>query len=264
MKKWLLLTRLSAFVLAVFMLSYACKGPEGPQGPIGPQGPQGTQGGVGATGPQGVSGATGATGPQGVSGATGATGPQGPMGNANVVYTAWKTVDNSGNYFRSPDNLRVDMGNAGRTASPLLTKEVMDKSLIYVYFKFGALDFDQSIGGYRLFERIQPGNASGYVKTPGRNTSEFNDYIFYNVNHDYLGENYLRFNVFLYTQTWDGTKWVANTEMIGKNAQYFRDMVKDLPQYRIIIVNGSVAGGRRAAVDFNDYAAVKQAYNLPD
>ena len=41
-------------------------------------------------------------------------------------------------------------------------------------------------------------------------------------------------------------------------------MVKDLPQYRIVIVNGSTPGGRAAAIDYKDYAAVKRAYNLPD
>ncbi|WP_261340788.1 collagen-like triple helix repeat-containing protein [Spirosoma montaniterrae] len=270
MKKWLLLTRLSAFVLTVFILTYACKGPEGPQGPIGPQGTQGT---IGVTGPQGVSGATGATGPQGVSGATGATGPQGPqgpqgpIGNANVAYTAWRVVDNSGNYSRTSDNMMVYMGNEGKTASTLLTKEVMDKSLVYIYFKFGQLLYDQSVGTNQLRERIQQGNATGMTKIPGHTTSEFNDYIYYNVSHDYLGENYLRFNVNLFTQTWDQAqaKWVPNSEMVGKNAQYFRDMVKELPQYRIVIVNGStLTGGRRAAVDFKDYAAVKQAFNIPD
>jgi hypothetical protein len=266
------LTRIYTGGVAVLMggllLVQACKGPEGPQGPIGPQGTTGATGATGPqgpTGPQGLSGATGATGPQGVSGVAGPQGPQGPMGNANVSYTAWRTVDNTGNYFRSSDNMRVDLGNSGRTANTLLTKEVMDKSLVYIYFKFSVIDFDQSIGGYKQSERIQPGNFGGYIKIPGRTTADFNDFLYYFGNHDYLGENYLRFNITLYTQLWDGSKWVANPEMVGKNAAYFRDIVKELPQYRIVIVNGStLVGGRKANVDFKDYNAVKQAFNLPD
>jgi hypothetical protein len=189
------------------------------------------------------------------------------MGNANVAYTAWKVVDDIGNYVRSPDNMRVDLGNAGKTANALLTKEVMDKSLVYIYFKFGVLDYDQSIGGYRAFERIQPSNYAGYLKIPGRTTSDFNDFIYYYGSHDFLGENYLRFNITMNTQTYDTAKnaWIANTEMIGKNAQYFRDLVKDLPQYRIVIVTGNVlTGSRKTNIDFKDYAAVKEAFNLPD
>jgi hypothetical protein len=263
----------TALLLGGLLLIQACKGPEGPQGPIGPQGPTGAtgpQGLSGATGPQGLSGATGATGPtgpQGLSGATGATGPQGPMGNANVAYTAWKAVDNTGNYNRAPDNMWAYLGNAGKTANTLLTKDVIDKSLVYIYFKYGTLEYDQSIGSERLYERIQQGNFSGYVKIPGRATSNFNDYIFYNGSHDAIGENYLRFNLSLATQSYDQARnmWVPVTDMVGKNAQYFRDMLKDLPQYRIVIVNGStLVGGRKANVDFKNYAAVKEVFNLPD
>ncbi len=180
---------LVALLLAVFV---SCKGPEGPQGPAGPQGTTGATGAVGPTGPQGVSGVAG---PQGL---TGVAGPQGPMGNANVVYTAWKAVDLSGNYFRTPDNLRFDLGNDQKTASTLLTAEVMDKSLVYVYFKFGQAAPDNANGGARLVERIQASNANGQVKITGRTTNNFDDFITYFVNHDYLGVNYLRFNLIEY------------------------------------------------------------------
>lgn len=251
------------------MLVISCKGPEGP---IGPAGPTGATGVAGATGPQGTTGATGpqgttgATGPQGVSGATGATGPQGPMGNANVVYTAWKPVDLSGNYYRYPDNLGVDLGNDQKTANALLTAEVMDKSLVYVYFKFGQQLYDNAAGEFKLIERIQASNAFGNALISGRTGAKFDDFIQYYINHDYLGTNYLRFNLHMYTQQYDQAtaKQVPVTDLIGKTAQDFRNMVKDLPQYRVVIVNGSTPGGRAAAIDYKDYAAVKRAYNLPD
>ncbi|GAB4033063.1 collagen-like triple helix repeat-containing protein [Spirosoma gilvum] len=241
------------FICLLFFLISSCKGPEGPQGPQGPSGS------TGATGATGSAGATGATGP------AGATGPQGPMGNANVVYTAWKPVDISGNYYRYPDNMGVDLGNDQKTANALLTADAIDKSLVYIYFKFGQSGYDNTSGEYKLFERIQAGYANGNVKIPGRSTNNYDDYISYYVNHDYLGVNYLRFNVHGYTSMYNQQgQQVAVSDLIGKNAQAFRDMFKDLPQYRMVIANGSTPAGRMAAIDFKNYAAVKQAFNLPD
>ncbi|GAB3640141.1 collagen-like triple helix repeat-containing protein [Spirosoma arcticum] len=244
----------TGFVALLFMVVSSCKGPEGPAGP------QGTPGLAGTTGPTGVSGATGATGPAGVSGVAGA------MGNANVVYTAWKAVDLSGNYYRYPTNLELDLGNDQKTANALLTTDVMNKSLVYVYFKFGQALYDNASGAFSLVERIQASNAYGQVKIPGRTTSTYEDFAGYSVSHDYLGVNYLRFNLRLYTQQYDQAqnKMIPVAELVGKDAQFFRDMVKDLPQYRIVVVNGSTPGGRAAAINCSDYAAVKRAYKLPD
>lgn len=35
-------------------------------------------------------------------------------------------------------------------------------------------------------------------------------------------------------------------------------------QFRYVVIPGAVSTGRRGAIDLNDYAAVKQAFNLPD
>ncbi len=253
----------------LLMLVISCKGPDGPQGPAGPTGatgPQGVSGVAGATGPQGVSGATGATGPQGISGVAG---PQGPMGNANVVYTAWKTPTYD-IFSAFTDNSAVYLSNQN-TTNALLTKDVIDKSIVYVYFKFGQLLYDQSIGGFATPVRIQSQGAlnnglAGAVKIPGRTTNTGTDYVYYYINHDVIGENYFKINMTLYTSQYDQVKNVnvPVADMLGKSAQFYKDLVKDLPQYRIVIVNGSTPGGRQAAVDFKDYAAVKRAYNLPD
>ncbi|WP_460995222.1 collagen-like triple helix repeat-containing protein [Spirosoma harenae] len=258
------LTQTSLGLIALlFLFIISCKGPEGP---VGPTGPTGATGAAGATGPQGASGVTGATGPQGASGVAGATGAQGAPGNANVVYTAWKQVDVSGNYFRTPDNFRVDLGNDQKTANTLLTAETLDKSLVYVYFKVGRTIYDNANASVKLTEFIEASSTYGNTKIPGRTGTKYEDYISYNVNHDYLGVNYLRFNVNLNTNSYDQAtqKQVAIPDLLGKTAADFRDMVKDLPQYRIVVVTGSVVGGRVAAINYKDYAAVKKAYNLPD
>lgn len=259
----------TGLVFLLFIAVVSCKGPEGPAGPQGPAGPTGA---AGPTGPQGVSGVAGATGPQGVSGVVGPVGPagpQGPIGNANVIYTAW-TTPTYDIFNASPDNIFVYLSNQN-TANALLTKNVIDRSIVYVYFKFGQLLFDQSIGGFSPVVRLQAPDAlnsgfPGSVKIPGRTTNNAADYVNYFINYDMLGENYFKINLNLNTSQFDQAqgKSVPVADMVGKPAQFYRDLVKDLPQYRIVIVNGSTPGGRQAAVDFKDYVAVKQAFNLPD
>lgn len=267
--RFLPFAQLSVSLIAfLFMLVISCKGPEGPIGPAGPtgaSGPQGVSGTVGTTGPQGATGATGATGPQGASGVAGATGPQGPTGNANVVYTAWKPVDVSTGYGRAPDNFFAYLDNNAKATNPLITQDVVDKAIVYTYYKTGQLDYDAANAGYKLVERIQAGNTGGYTKIPGRTTSDFSDYIYYYISQNNFGVNYFPFNIALYTNQYNAqSQQVAVADLVGKNAQFFRDMIKELPQYRIVIVNGSTPGGRTGSVDFKDYAAVKRAYNLPD
>ncbi|WP_461084027.1 hypothetical protein [Spirosoma flavus] len=237
-------------VAGMLLLVMSCKGPEGPQGPAGPAGPTGATGATGATGPAGASGVAGATGP---------AGPAGPTGNANVVYTAWKTLDLSSSYYRSPDNKEFFIGNDNNTANATLTKDVLDKSVVYVYFKVNRkLNTGSTI---TLQELINPINALGHIKIPGRTTNVDDDYMLYEVSHDYLGVNYLRLTVHGYTTNAAGT---AIPEFVGKTAADFRALFTTLPQYRIVIINGSTPGGRSGAVDFKNYASVKQAFNLPD
>ncbi len=246
----------------IVLLASSCKGPDGQQGPVGPQG---TTGATGVTGPQGVSGVVGPVGPAGPQGLTGVAGPQGPMGNANVVYTAWKAIDVSNSYYRDPTNLVMYIGNDGKSDYALLTKDVIDKSLVYIYFKVGQQSYDQPSGEYKLVERIVPGNAYGQLKIPGRTTNGNQDFVGYGIYNQPIGVNFLNFTLRLDTYSYDAqSKQVAVPELIGKNAQFFRDMVKDMPQFRVVIVNGNIVGGRTASINFKDYASVKQAFNFVD
>lgn len=51
-------------------------------------------------------------------------------------------------------------------------------------------------------------------------------------------------------------------EAVGKPVSVLRNLAKDLPQFRHVIVHGSTAGHMN--VNFNDYKQVKLAFNLPD
>lgn len=217
----------------------ACKGPQGDVGPAGTIGTQGT---------------------------TGTTGVAGPAGNANVVYTAWKTPTWE-NFGRSPDNRRafLNISEAGK-ANAAFTADAINKGVIYTYIKIKALNYDNVNGEYALVERITPQGAYTYAKIPGRQTNTYEDFMATYVGYDpNMAVNYFYPFLQVITERYDLTqqKYVPLEEATGKPAAYFRDLVKDLPQFRHVIVNGSTAG-RMAAVNFKDYAAVKKAFNLPD
>jgi len=236
------------FILSLLFFA-SCKGPTGPTGPAGP---------TGATGAAGTAGATGATGPAGASGVAGAT------GNANVVYTDWKAIDVSGNFFKYPDNSQVQLSPAVTTSS-LLSLSAINTGIIYVYYKFGQLQYDQTAQQYTLAERIKADTVSAYVKIPGRTTNLFADYARYQIITDDLGQNYFSPKIVLFTGRLNSTATGYDTiaDLINLAPSAYRAMFTTLPQYRIVVVYGSVKG-RVGAVDFKDYAAVKQAYNLPD
>ena len=234
-------TSIGAVFLALTLLA-SCKGPEGPAGPAGP---------TGAAGP------AGATGPAGTSGVAGATGP---TGNANVIYTDWKPFDVSGSVFQYPTGNQVDLIPA-TTANALLTQDAIDKGLIYVYYKFGQLQ------NGTLVERISQNAVQfGRVKIPGRTTNSALDYTTYQITTDNLGLNYFSPKISLTTGFYDSTTdtFTLIPDLAKQTDTFYRTMFSTLPQYRIVVVNGSTKSGRLSAVDYSDYAAVKQAYNLPN
>ncbi len=261
------MVRLSIGLVAPLLVFFAsCKGPEGPTGPAGTTGSTGTMGTAGPTGPQGATGTAGTTGPQGASGvtgavgATGATGAQGAPGSPNVVYTAWKPVDLSTNFYAYPDNSSIYLGNDTKTANAVLTQDAIDKGLIYIYYKTGQKESDLASGETKLVERILPTNGFGWIRIPGRTTSRDEDFTNYYIGNEVISFNYLKFTGFIYTNR----NGVVTPDIAGKSAQFYRDMLKDLPQYRIIVAYGGTPGARMGSVDFKNYATVKRAYNLPD
>lgn len=232
-------------VALLLMLVISCKGPEGPQGPAGPTGAAGPAGPAGATGPAGASGVAGATG---------------PMGNANVAYTEWKPIDVSGNVVNYPSRTQVDLAPAS-TANALLTKDAIDKGLVYIYYKFGQLQ------NGTLVDRITQNTVPvARIKIPGRTTNNASDYASYQITTDYLGENYFSPRISLTTGTYNSTtdQITLIPDLANQSDAFYRSLFATMPQYRIVVVAGSVKSGRVGTVDYNDYAAVKQAYSLPD
>lgn len=232
-------------VALLLVLITSCKGPEGPQGPAG---------------------ATGATGAAGTAGAAGATGPTGASGvSASVPYTDWKPIDVGGNFFKYPDNTLVTSSPTS-TTNVLLTQDAINKGLVYIYYKFGQLSAPSDTGSYTLVERVAQNTVPfGRVKIPGRATSGAADFATYQITTDYIGVNYFKPTISLVTGTIvNGDQYRLTQDLINQPAAFYRSMFATLPQYRIIVVSGNTKSGRAGAIDYSDYAQVKQAYNLPD
>lgn len=235
-------------VALLLILITSCKGPEGP---AGPQGTPGTPGAPGTTGPAGVSGVTGPTGASGVS--------------ASVPYTDWKPIDVSGNFFKYPDNTLVTLSPAS-TTNALLTQDAINRGDIVIYYKFGQLSAPSDTGTYTLVERIVQNTVPfGRVKIPGRTTNGAADFATYQITTDYLGVNYFKPTISLVTGTIvNGDQYRLIPDLVNQPAAFYRTMFATLPQYRMIVVTGNTKSGRMGAIDYSDYAQVKQAFNLPD
>ena len=258
----------SAFCLFVGIFFYSCKGPQGDIGPNGIQGlsgvagPLGPMGTAGTNGPMGTNGPSGPAGPAGTTGAAGATGAQGPMGNANVVYSEWITPT----WLSAGENVDNFFFRQKSTAMPLLTKEAIDKGIVYVYFKGNGLVYNEEKAEYELQTRIQPTNFNSWFKIPGRSTGNYYDFgtsLGYSLIE--IGENYLVVAANLDKNGLNSNfQRIKIPELVGKNFTFVNDIVKTLHQYRVVVVYGSTKGRLSAEVDMKDYAAVKKHFHLKD
>lgn len=220
---------LSLLLLAIAFIAVNCtkEGPEGPAGATGAQGPTGTTGTTGATGP---------IGPQGPSGPIG---PQGPPGTANVIYSAWATVNSlvaaNGAII---DSSFTDYGTCKRwfRIAPSLTQGVLDQGLVLSYWRVGVppsqiystLPYQFPVGAQVYYLGALPTVQSSVGK------------IFYFTS--IFGTN---------------TGWVPNG---GAESRY-------------VIIPGTIAGGRSAGIGGTNYTAdqikampyeqVCQLFNIP-
>jgi hypothetical protein len=224
-----------------YLSLFSCKGPEGPQGPVGGAGPSGT---------------------------AGIAGPKGADGTANVVYTEWKTP-NWSNLYRYPDNTAVQFSlSAEDSKMPVLTKEVIDKADVHIYTKVQLQEWDPTNAEYKLVNRIYSSSSfvGASVKVPGRTTGKPEDFLQVNGSFNPIGENYFAAFVNLNTSTYDNAqqKYIPIPDLVGKAAAVYKEILKDGPQYRMVIIPGAVKAGRMASVDFSNYAAVKEVFGLKD
>ncbi|SEW54402.1 hypothetical protein [Chitinophaga arvensicola] len=89
-------------------------------------------------GAQGPAGNPGAAGPAGPAGPAGANGPKGDTGVANVIYSQWLNV--TFDTIRDQNNVATTDGFVGFVDVPKLTKDILTKGTINVYFNLDSAD----------------------------------------------------------------------------------------------------------------------------
>ncbi|TAE35663.1 MAG: hypothetical protein EAY79_13020 [Runella slithyformis] len=184
-----------------------------------------------------------------------------------MIYTEWRSPD-----FKEPMEglLNRQQFQPFDIPFPLLTQEVLNTSQVFIYAKNRQLILENG-GVLRLVENIHevsnPMTASYYL-FPGRSGLSIDDYG----SHSVSISAFLRPNVItcgggvLRLAPGTNVSTTANVtvpEMANKTPAFYRDFMKELVKYRVVIIKGNVAG-RMAAVDMKDYAAVKAAFNLKD
>jgi Collagen triple helix repeat (20 copies) len=244
------------FLLIVF----SCKGPNGETGPAGQKGDAGLNGKDGLPGTVGAVGATGATG---------AAGKDGKDASLNAKATPWFRINYTEAFMTNLSTQKNNNGVSTTTAQfnlkdnsfPFLTKEVVDNGVILIYYKFNDLGPLVDGGQPELAERILGGamgpinNIRNNFKIEGRNTNNYSDYSniqFFCYNY---GVNY-----------WNPYSSFSTdaSELVGQPISFYRELFnKNAPQIRLVTIP-LPAGGRRPAIDYSDYPAVKKAFNLKD
>lgn len=208
----------------------------------------------------------GLTACKGAQGDVGPAGTNGTDGNANVVYTEWKTPTWDATIGSSSSATYIAQTN---TASSVLTQDAIDKAAIFVYFKTKDLTRSTSLGSYQLVDRISTDLGSGYFKIPGRTTNLESDYAsivagdfssFGDTYHMSFGVNYFQLIAGIQATAYDGSTISEFT-----NASYnFYTAAGNALQYRIVVVYGSTKSARYASVNWKDYAEVKEVLKLKD
>lgn len=225
------------FLMAVVITAgmAACKGDAGPEGPQGPKGDKGDQGPAGPAGTAGANGAPGSTGPKGDKGDPGSTGAQGPQGTPGAqgpqgaqgpAGTANVIYSAWLNFpASSPGYMSSGAEKTWTFGAPRVTQEVLDKGTVLAYGK--ATNDVYSLPLTEIFE----GRLESYsiVWTLG---------------------------VIRFYRKYAGAG--------SAPASFTSSSYAGFTAFRYVIIPGGIPAGRQAAIDYNDYEAVKKYYNLPD
>lgn len=185
----------------------------------------------GTKGDKGDKGDTGAQGPQGVAGQTGA---QGPTGTANVIYSDWYGPTFNGGTAWVGTTIGSRLVNSFAKTAGAVTNNILNQGVVLVYARLGSYGTTYGLGGNATVLLPITGTAtrSGVVQTESWYAEAVTGRI------DINFQNSANF-------------WSAS----GMSTAY---------RFRYVVIPGSVAGGRKAAIDYSNYEEVKKAYNLTD
>ena len=104
-------------------------------------------------------GPAGAVGPAGVQGPAGPTGPTGPAGSANVVYSAWFTPAQNGNWVDTSINGVAAQKKFNKSA-PGITLNVLNTGVILSYLKLNPDGAGGTTASIRQMPYANPGAAN--------------------------------------------------------------------------------------------------------
>ncbi|SOE23909.1 hypothetical protein SAMN06298216_4282 [Spirosomataceae bacterium TFI 002] len=233
--------QLSLLLTFCVLLIFSCEGPEGSMGPAGPQG---------------------VVGSKGDNGAKGDTGSKGEIGNANVVYSTWENPawEANGNYSTRTNYIwEKQFGN-------VITQEILDQGMVYVYFKSKVLSWDVDTQEYNIEEAISRDGIAGYKQIEGTDKSDPDNFVAtYAGAYTYLSPGGMDFYGYTYKSVYNYETQKDEVLPIFVNAN-FADVKKytdDLHQIRVIAIKGSTAA-RMQNIDWDDYNAVITALDIPE
>jgi hypothetical protein len=203
----------------------------------------------------------GPQGDPGPDGAAGINGTNGRDGNANVVYTTWKTPDWGNVFIYSQRVLMLPID----VRSSVLTSEALDRGLVHVYCKFKSIQYTGS--GYELVDRVAlaTNNPFHYIKIPGRTTNEIDDFLQARLSVSHLAVNSFDPSIEIYISQYNQETGAYEQipELVGQGRTFYQGLAQTMPQYRIVVAHGTTPA-RMKAIDWSDYEAVKKTFNLPD
>ena len=231
-----------SMLLAVITLSiFSCEGPAGEIGPAGPQG---------------------AAGPAGPAGADGSQGEKGDQGNANVVYSTWMSPtwqadgqSTASTYYK----WEKQYGN-------LLTPEILNQGLIYVYFKGHQLNWNSSIQEYEISDVISRDAASVFKHIDGTPRDDYYNYVqTYAYASSQIKQDGMNFYGYTSKMFYNYETGTDEIRPIFVNASYsdVAAYAKDLHQVRVIAINGTTAA-RLPAINWDNYQEVIETLNIPE
>jgi|GEM_PF-1936844 len=255
-------------VLSATMFMFSCEGPEGPQGPVGTAGKDGAAGSKGDKGDKGDKGEAGQDGKDGSSAVNSSPWIRLDYKTDGATTITNQNYTSNGAIYQTYVNLSLK-----DKTQPLLTKEIVEQGMYLVYIRYKVMMYDQEESSYYLDNRITGGvniGVTSYFKIPGRENSRAGDYAYLTFGISELGEN--TWNPYLYfsspsQQVYENNQYVYKstaTDLVDKSNAFYRELLSsNVPEVRLVTVKGSLSG-RLKNIDFSDYEAVKEAFNLED
>lgn len=231
-----------SMLLAVITLSiFSC---EGPAGDIGP------------------SGAQGVAGQAGPAGADGSQGEKGDPGNANVVYSEWVSPA----WEADGNNSNLTYYSWEKQFANVLTQEILDQGLVYIYFKGHRLNWNSGIQEYEVRDVVSREGASVFKHIAGTARDEYYNFVqTYAYASSYLSSEGIDFGGYTYKTAYNYESGQEEVRPIFENATYsdVAAYAKDQHQVRVIAIKGSTAA-RLPAINWDNYEEVITALNIPE